>query len=99
MPAADFCISMPCVLGFEPIAAFGGVLEPQGPIGAANLKIMYNALAIMLAIVLPTIVATFAFAWWFRASNPRAQYQPDWAYSGRIELLVWGIPLLVIVFL
>jgi hypothetical protein len=36
----------------------GGVLEPQGPIGAANLKIMYNALAIMLAIVLPTIVAT-----------------------------------------
>src|SRR5215470_17146645 len=77
----------------------GGVLEPQGPIGAANLKIMYNALAIMLAIVLPTIVATLAFAWWFRASNPRAQYRPDWVYSGRLELLVWGIPLLVIVFL
>jgi cytochrome o ubiquinol oxidase subunit 2 len=77
----------------------GGVLEPQGPIGAANLKIMYNALAIMLAIVVPTIAATLAFAWWFRASNPRAQYRPDWVYSGRLELLVWGIPLLVIVFL
>ena len=35
---------------------FGGVLDPQ-PIGA-DLEIMYNALAIMLAIVLPTIVAT-----------------------------------------
>jgi cytochrome o ubiquinol oxidase subunit II len=35
-----------------------GVLDPQGLIGAANLKIMYNALAIMLAVVLPTIVAT-----------------------------------------
>jgi cytochrome o ubiquinol oxidase subunit II len=77
----------------------GGVLEPQGPIGAANLKIMYNALGIMLTIVVPTIVATLAFAWWFRASNPRARYRPDWVYSGRIELLVWGIPLLVIVFL
>jgi cytochrome o ubiquinol oxidase subunit II len=35
------------------------VLDPQGLIGAAKLKIMYNALAIMLAIVLPTIVATY----------------------------------------
>jgi hypothetical protein len=34
------------------------VLDPQRLIGAANLKIMYNALAIMLAIVLPMIVAT-----------------------------------------
>ena len=40
----------------------GGVLDPQGPIGAANTKIIYNALAIMLVIVLPTIIATLAFA-------------------------------------
>jgi cytochrome o ubiquinol oxidase subunit II len=77
----------------------GGVLEPRGPIGAANLKIMYNALTIMLTIVVPTIVATLTFAWWFRASNPRALYRPDWVYSGRLELLVWGIPILVIIFL
>ena len=36
----------------------------------------------MLAIVVPTILATFAFAWWFRASNTRARYLPDWAFSG-----------------
>jgi cytochrome o ubiquinol oxidase subunit 2 len=77
----------------------GGILEPQGPIGAANTKIIYNAMAIMLVIVLPTIVVTLAFAWWFRESNPQAQYRPDWVYSGRLELLVWGIPLLVILFL
>ena len=49
----------------------------------------------MLAIVVPTIAATLAFAWWFRASNTRATYLPDFAYSGRIELIVWAIPLLV----
>jgi cytochrome o ubiquinol oxidase subunit 2 len=92
-------ISIGLMLLLPLAGCFGGVLEPQGPIGAANLKIMYNALAIMLAIVVPTIIATLAFAWWFRASNPRAQYRPDWVYSGRLELLVWGIPLLVIVFL
>jgi cytochrome o ubiquinol oxidase subunit II len=92
-------ISMALMPLLSLIGCSGGVLEPQGPIGAANLKIMYNALAIMLVIVLPTIVATLVFAWWFRASNPRALYRPDWVYSGRIELLVWGIPLLVILFL
>ena len=39
------------------------------------------------------------FAWWFRASNTRARYQPGFVYSGRIELIVWAIPLLVILFL
>ena len=50
----------------------GGVLDPQGPIGGANAKILLNALGIMLVIVVPTIVAILFFAWWFRASNTRA---------------------------
>ena len=45
----------------------GGVLDPQGPIGAANTKILLNALGIMLVIVVPTIVAILLFGWWFRA--------------------------------
>lgn len=77
----------------------GGVLDPQGPVGAADRQIMLNALAIMLAIVVPTIAIAVAFAWWFRASNPRARRLPQWVYSGRIELLVWSVPLLTILFL
>ena len=60
---------------------------------------MLDAVAIMLAIVVPTILCTLAFAWWYRATNRRALYSPQWAYSGRLELLVWSIPALVIVFL
>jgi cytochrome o ubiquinol oxidase subunit II len=80
-------------------ACSGGVLDPQGPVGAADRQIMINALAIMLAIGVPTIVAAVGFAWWFRASNARARRLPNWVYSGRIELLVWSIPLLTIIFL
>jgi cytochrome o ubiquinol oxidase subunit 2 len=61
--------------------------------------ILFDALAIMLTIVVPVILATFAFAWWFRASNTRATYRPGWAHSGQIELVVWFIPLLVILLL
>ena len=75
------------------------VLDPRGIIGIAEKTILIDSLAIMLAIVIPTVAATFAFAWWFRASNTRARYLPDFAYSGRLELIVWAIPLLVIMLL
>ena len=76
-----------------------GVLDPKGPIGDANLQILINSVAIMLAIVVPTVVATLAVAWWFRSSNTRAQYLPDFEYSGSLELIVWAIPLLTILLL
>jgi cytochrome o ubiquinol oxidase subunit II len=76
-----------------------GVLGPHGPIGQAELTILYNATAIMLAVVIPVILLTLGFAWWFRAGNGRAQYLPNWEYSGKIEMIVWSIPALVIVFL
>jgi cytochrome o ubiquinol oxidase subunit 2 len=75
------------------------ILDPHGPIGAAEKSILIDSVAIMLAIVVPTIVAIFAFAWWFRASNARARTLPEWEYSGRIELIVWAIPALVVMLL
>src|ERR1700754_3074444 len=75
------------------------ILDPQGPIAAANKMILIDSIAIMLAIVVPTIIAIFAFAWWFRSSNTRAFYWPDWEYSGRLELVVWSIPALTIILL
>jgi cytochrome o ubiquinol oxidase subunit 2 len=75
------------------------ILDPQGPIGAAEKTILIDSLGIMLAIVLPTIVAIFAFAFWFRASNTRASYLPNWKYSGRIELVVWSVPALTVILL
>src|SRR5579871_1445930 len=75
------------------------ILDPQGPVAAADKAILIDSIAIMLAIVVPTIIAIFAFAFWFRASNPRAQYLPEFAHSGRIELVVWSIPALTIILL
>lgn len=60
---------------------------------------MADATAIMLAVIVPVIVLTLAFAYWFRAGNPIARRLPDWEYSGRIELIVWSIPALIILFL
>jgi len=76
-----------------------GVLDPQGPVASAERLILFNATAIMLVVVLPVIALTLVFAWWYRASNKRAVYWPDWSYSGDIELVVWSIPAMVVILL
>jgi cytochrome o ubiquinol oxidase subunit II len=91
-----------CAVFMAPIvltACQPAVLDPQGTVGLAEKTILIDSVAIMLVIVVPTIAAILAFAWWFRASNARAVYLPDWVYSGRIELIVWSIPLMVIMLL
>jgi cytochrome o ubiquinol oxidase subunit 2 len=91
-----------CAAAVAPIILTGcqlGVLDPQGIVGIAEKTILIDSVAIMLSIVVPVIAATLAVAWWFRASNTRATYRPEFVYSGRIELIVWAIPLLVIMLL
>jgi cytochrome o ubiquinol oxidase subunit II len=73
-----------------------GVLDPKGPIAAADRQILLNSLGIMLAIVIPVILATLGVAFWFQASNERARYRPNFTYSGRLELLVWSIPAMTV---
>jgi len=81
------------------LTACQGVLDPQGPVGEADKTILIDSLAIMLAIVVPTIIATLGFAWWYRSSNTKAAYRPNFVYSGQLELIVWAIPLLTIMLL
>jgi len=76
-----------------------GVLDPQGPIGSAERLLLINSTAIMLVVVVPVIVATLAFAWWYRASNTQATRSLDESYEGRVEFVVWSIPALTVILL
>src|SRR5215471_17966120 len=76
-----------------------GVLDPQGPIAAQELLLLINSTAIMLVVVVPVILATLGFAWWYRASNPRAFRSTDEGYEGRTEFVTWSIPVLIVILL
>ncbi|HEX6840203.1 MAG TPA: ubiquinol oxidase subunit II [Stellaceae bacterium] len=76
-----------------------GVLDPRGPIAAAERLLLINSTAIMLVVVIPVILATLAFAWWYRAANTRARRSPAEDYEGRIEFVVWSIPALIVILL
>ncbi|MCW6506498.1 ubiquinol oxidase subunit II [Lichenifustis flavocetrariae] len=87
------------LLGFLLAGCQARVLDPQGPVGVAERMILLNALAIMLCIVVPLIVAVLGFAWWFRTGNPKARRLPEWSFSGQIEIVTWSVPLMAIMFL
>src|SRR6478752_3422373 len=56
-----------------------GVLDPQGPIASAQLLLLINATEIMLVVVVPVILATLGWAWWYRSSNARAKRREELA--------------------
>jgi cytochrome o ubiquinol oxidase subunit II len=72
------------------------LFDPKGPIGADERSIIIYATCLMLLVVVPVIVLTLAFAWHYRASNTRAAYAPNWSHSGKIEVVVWAIPCVIV---
>jgi cytochrome o ubiquinol oxidase subunit II len=82
-----------------PLASCQGVLDPQGPIASAERLLLINSTSIMLVVVIPVIVATLAFAWWYRSSNTRATRSLDESYEGRVEFVIWSIPALTVILL
>src|SRR5262244_462977 len=96
-----------CRLGWSVVGAAllvascqpAGVLDPQGPIASAERLLLINSTAIMLVVVIPVIVATLAFAWWYRSSNTRASRGTDESYEQRIEFVTWSIPALTVILL
>lgn len=77
----------------------GSLMDPKGPIGADEKSLILTATGLMLIVVIPVIIMTLGFAWKYRASNKQAKYEPNWAHSTKIELVVWLIPCLIILIL
>ncbi|TCS39442.1 cytochrome bo3 quinol oxidase subunit 2 [Paucimonas lemoignei] len=75
------------------------VLNPSGDIAAQQGKLVIVATALMLLIIVPVIALTVIFAWRYRKNNTSAKYDPDWDHSTKLEFVIWGGPLLIIIVL
>jgi len=75
------------------------VLDPKGPIAAQERDLIVTATLIMLIVVIPVFVMTFAFAWKYREGNTKARYTPNWDHHPILEFSWWLIPTIIIVIL
>lgn len=73
------------------------VMNPSGDIANQQARLIVISTALMLLIIVPVIILTLLFAWRYRKSNTSAPYEPDWDHSTRLELVIWGAPLLIII--
>ena len=75
------------------------VLDPKGPIALAERDLLFDAISIMMIVVIPAFVLTALFIWRYRGTNRKARYTPNLAYYWPIEIVVWGVPAAIIIWL
>jgi cytochrome o ubiquinol oxidase subunit 2 len=75
------------------------VLNPSGDIAAQQAHLVVVSTLLMLLIIVPVMFLICYYAWHYRKSNTSAKYEPEWDHSTRLELLIWGAPLLIIIVL
>ncbi|MDF1796785.1 MAG: ubiquinol oxidase subunit II [Coxiellaceae bacterium] len=75
------------------------LLDPQGTIAHAEMNLLVYSVLLMLIVVIPVIFLTLGISWYYRASNPKADYRPEWCHSNKIEAVCWGVPIVIIVIL
>lgn len=75
------------------------LLNPKGMIAADEKHIMLTSVWLMLIVVVPVLILTFAFCWRYRASNTKATYSPDWSHSTTLEIIWWSVPCVIIAIL
>jgi cytochrome o ubiquinol oxidase subunit 2 len=73
------------------------VLDPAGDIAVQQRDLLIDSTLLMLLIIIPVILLTISFAWFYRASNKEARYEPEWEHSIHLELIIWAGPLLIII--
>ena len=85
-----------------PLAALAGcntvVMNPTGDIAKQQADLITISVLLMLIIIVPVMILTVLFAWRYR-KNANAKYEPDWDHSTKLELVIWGAPLLIIIVL
>lgn len=75
------------------------VMDPAGYVAVQQKDLVLLATGIMLLIIVPVIAVTLFFAWKYRASNTQATYDPEFRHSTRLEILIWGVPMLTVLVL
>jgi len=75
------------------------VMNPSGDIAKQQAHLIIVSVILMLLIIVPVLLLIVWFARKYRASNTEAAYEPDWDHSTKLELVIWGAPLLIVIVL
>ena len=74
-------------------------LQPMGPVAQEQSTHLMRVVGITMLVILPVLLGVPFILWRYRYAKPRGDYAPEWEYSGKLEFLLWGVPVVVVVVL
>jgi cytochrome o ubiquinol oxidase subunit 2 len=72
------------------------VLNPAGDVALQQRNLIYASSGLMLVIIVPVMILTVVFAWRYRKGG-KATYDPQFAHSTSLELVIWTAPLFIVI--
>jgi cytochrome o ubiquinol oxidase subunit II len=72
------------------------VLAPAGVVAEEQRLILMFALLLSALVVVPVFTLLIVFSVKYRASNSRANYDPEWSENTILEGVWWGVPIVII---
>lgn len=76
------------------------VLDPKGPIGESQKDLIYITALLCFIILVPVLILTAFIIWRYRdKKGNKAPYKPYWEHSTKLEVMWWGIPIVIIAIL
>lgn len=97
LPHLRLCALLP-LLTLAGCGAEYRVFHPAGPVANAEFHFTILNTAVMMVIIIPTTILTIVFALRYRKSQ-NAAYDPSFSHSLVLELLMWGVPLVIVIIL
>jgi len=76
------------------------ILDPAGPVGRKELNMLILSTVLTAIVIIPVIALLVFIVYRYRDTpNNKATYKPDWHESKWLEVVWWGIPIIIIAIL
>lgn len=73
------------------------VVHPRGVIAQSELELIITNIVLMLLIIIPTYILLFVVVWKYCIKNEQAKYDPKHTYGPVGELIMWGVPSIIVI--
>lgn len=95
----DIVAALALLAGNHPSLAAGSIIDPAGPVAEAQNSHLWLVVSLTLLVIIPAIVLTPLVAWRYRHGHDKRAYRPKWDFSWPLEIIIWGIPVIIVTLL
>ncbi|PAT35741.1 cytochrome ubiquinol oxidase subunit II [Vandammella animalimorsus] len=110
MPSCQSPIPEVCMKKLTPLAALllvpllltgcdWTLINPSGYVAKQQSNLMIFSVLVMLLVIVPVMFLILFFSWKYRQSNQSGTYDSGFYHSNKLEVVIWGAPICIIIVL